>query len=89
MQSGLLQVCILKPFLWIIGPVLTYRLFAKNIHHSKYMEIIAGKNIEIHRSDGKPLCIHYDGEAVPSSISIKIEVKPLTLKVIFPEGKKI
>jgi hypothetical protein len=53
------------------------------------MESIIGKNIEISHADGKPLCIHYDGEILPSANTIKIEVKPLSLKVILPEGHEI
>lgn len=89
LHSGLLNVCILSPFSLVVGPVLAMRLFTKGIHHSTYLETIKGKKIEIKRSDDKPICIHYDGETVPSVDSMKIEIKPLTLKVIFPEGRKI
>jgi len=88
-QSGTLEVCILKPFPWVIGIVLAYRLFSKSIHRSPFMETITGKKIEIHRADDKPLSIHYDGEVLPESSSMKIEVEPMTLRVILPRGREI
>ena len=89
LKSGFLEVCILKPFPWVVGIILAYRLFNEVIHHSPFMESIIGKNIEISNADGKPLCIHYDGEILPSASKISIEVKPLSLKVILPEGHEI
>ena len=89
LQDGMLEVCILKPFSVLIALVLAVRLFAKNMHRSSYLETIKGKTIEIKRADNKAICIHYDGETVPASGNIKIEVKPLTLKVILPEERKI
>lgn len=88
-QSGMLDVCVLKPFSVFVGPVLTMRLFAKSIHRSSYLETIKGKSIEIKRADNKATSIHYDGETISATECMKIEIKPLTLKVILPEGKKI
>lgn len=89
LQSGLVVVCILKPFPWLKGPVLGWRLFTKTLDHSPYMETISGKNIEIRRADGSLMPVHYDGETLPPVSNITIEVKPKTLKVILPEGRKI
>jgi YegS/Rv2252/BmrU family lipid kinase len=89
LHSGVLEACVLRPFSMFVGPILTVRMFAKSMHRSPYLEILKGKNIEIKKADNSSLCIHYDGETVAATASMKMEIKPLTLKVIFPEGKKI
>lgn len=90
LQSGTIDVCILKPFPIFAGVALAYRLFAKNIHSSRYLKTLSGKDIEIYNADkGAYLCVHYDGEAEQTVGLIKIVVQPKTLNVIFPEGRRI
>lgn len=90
MQDGLLEVCVLKPFSAFVSPILGLRLFTKTLHRSPYLETIQGKDIEIYNADpGAYLCLHYDGETEETVGLIKIMVQPKTLKVIFPEGRKI
>jgi len=87
LRSGILDVCVLKPFSLLISPVLAIRLFAKTLDLSPYMKTIRGTNIEIRNADDHtPLCIHYDGEAEGEAMEMKVEVKPQSLKVIVPEG---
>ncbi len=89
LQSGMLDVCILKPFPLLKGPGLVWRLFTKTLDRSPYMETVKGQNIEIRRTDGNPMPVHYDGETMPPANNLIFEVKPKTLKVILPEGRKI
>lgn len=89
LQSGLLEVCILKPFPWFAGPILAWRLFTKSLPRSPYMETIKGENITIQRADNSTMPVHYDGETAPPATVLKIEVKHKKLKVILPEGRNI
>lgn len=89
LQDGLLEVCILKPFSMFVSPVLGLRLFTKTLDDSSYLETLQGKDIEIHHSNQEPFYLHYDGETEEKVERIKITVQPKTLKVIFPEGRKI
>lgn len=88
-QDGLLNACVLKPFYWITGTVLAYRLFTKTIHTSSFLSTLQGKEIEIRNASGKPLSVHYDGETGEAANSMKFAIQPNTLKVILPEGRKI
>lgn len=85
-KDGILDVCILKPFSVFISPVLAVRLFNKTLHHSPYMKVIRGRSIVIRNADAKhtPLCIHYDGEAAGTANEMKVEIAPMTLKVVVP-----
>jgi diacylglycerol kinase (ATP) len=89
LHSGQLDVCILKPYNMFVGPILAIKLFNKTLHRSSYLQTIKGKSIQIKRTDNKPMSIHYDGETSTAIDSMNIEIKPKTLKVIFPEGREI
>lgn len=89
MQSGRLEVCILKPFRWYMGLPLGWKLFTKTLHTSPYMETLNGKDITIERADGKPMPVHYDGEVMEPKRKITITVLAEKLKVILPEGRTI
>ena len=87
--NGTLDVCMLKPYNMFVGPFLALKLFNRTLHKSSYLHIIRGKNIAIKRSDNQAMCIHYDGEVMQAANAMHIEIKPKTLKVIFPEGRGI
>jgi YegS/Rv2252/BmrU family lipid kinase len=90
LKDAMLEVCILKPFPWVIGPRLAVRLFSKNLHKSPYLKTIKGKDIEIYNADkGKYLCVHYDGETEQTVGLIQISAHASRLKVILPKGRKI
>ena len=76
--DGLLDICITKPFPLYLFPVMGYHMFSKTPHKS--VDIIKGKQIRITR--GQPGPIHLDGEPHEMGEEIKIEVKPLSLKIL-------
>ena len=89
-QDGLLNVCVLKPFYWVTGGLLAYRLFTKTLHNSAHLKTIFGKDIEIRNTkNDSSLSLHYDGETGEAASSIKISIQPNTLRVLLPEGVKI
>lgn len=77
-SDGLLDICITKPFPLYLFPVMGYHMFSRTPHKS--VEIIKGKQIKITRE--RPGPIHLDGEPYEMGEEIKIEVKPLSIKVL-------
>jgi len=85
-KDGLLDVCIIKPFSFLIGVSLLWRLFRRTLNHSPNVEIIRGKNIEIRKAKAnEKLCLHYDGEPGGEMDAIKFAVQPRSLRIITPE----
>jgi diacylglycerol kinase (ATP) len=80
MNDGLLDVCIVKPFPLYFFPVMGFHLFNKSVDKSQYVQIIKGKYIRIQREKAGP--VHLDGEPCEMGTEIKIEVKPLSLRVL-------
>jgi len=79
-RDGLLDVCIIKSFPLYLFPVLGYHMFNKTVDKSKYVDIKKGKYIRIQREKSGP--IHLDGEPYEMGEEIRIEVKPLSLRVL-------
>jgi diacylglycerol kinase family enzyme len=80
LRDGLLDVCIIKTFPLYLFPVLGYQMFNKTVDKSQYVNIIRGRSIRIIRE--RPGPIHLDGEPFEMGVEIKIELKPLSLKVL-------
>ncbi len=81
LQDGLLEVCVLKDFPLYAVPHLTYRLFNRIMHRSKYLETYRAKEITVkqhHRT------AHLDGEPTEIGSELNIKVNPLSLKIITP-----
>lgn len=81
-KDGLLDICMLKPF-----PVrelipLGWKLFHKNIHKSRYMQIIRAERAEIECPQAE--CMHLDGEFAPIQGKLTISMLPESLKVMVP-----
>ncbi|WP_164126510.1 diacylglycerol/lipid kinase family protein [Sphingobacterium luzhongxinii] len=79
-SDGVLDVCIVHKFPLYILPMMVYHLFNRSADQSDYVEIIPGKDILIERDDDGP--VHVDGEPLTLPGSLKIEVKPSSLKII-------
>lgn len=79
-QDGLLDICIIKPFPLSVFPALGIRMFAKTTAKSKYVDIIKAANFEIHRVTDGP--VHVDGEPFLMGQLLKVNLKPLALKII-------
>lgn len=82
--DGMIDVCILKPFpKWKIAEI-AYRLFAKNIDKSEYVETFKAKTIKVERaSEG---VLHVDGEPFLSGKSLEVSILPKSLNLIVHES---
>lgn len=80
LDDGWLEVCIIKPLPWYKLPILAYKMLRSTTHHSKWVEIISGKRIQINRL--KEGAIHIDGEPFFMGKKIEIEIIPAALNVI-------
>jgi diacylglycerol kinase family enzyme len=78
-DDGIINVVILKPFKYIWMPGLAYKLFTRNIHKSRAIEVHDGKQIVI---KGQNLCAHIDGEPIELGDELVFEVKPRSISVI-------
>lgn len=80
-SDGLLDVVIMKKFPFYAVFEMVYRLFHRSLHHSKYVEIIRCKEIDIAASELKA---HIDGEPVIFHDGMHVQVIPSSLKIIVP-----
>ncbi|SMO54854.1 lipid kinase, YegS/Rv2252/BmrU family [Solitalea koreensis] len=78
--DGVLDIAIVKPFPLYQFPVLAFRLLARNVDKSDYVEIIKGSEIKIKRLEAGP--IHLDGEPREMGAELEIKVRPGTLNVL-------
>lgn len=78
--DGLCDVCIMKPFPALSVFNLGFRLFAKNIDESQYLQTIQAKEIVIERVNRGE--IHIDGEPKESGKTLKIKVIPRSLNIL-------
>lgn len=81
LTDGLLDVCIIKPFpLWHF-PVMGWHMFTKTADRSRYVEIIKAEKIRIIRQYAGP--VHLDGEPEEMGRTIEVQIKPLSLMVLY------
>lgn len=80
LNDEFIDVGLLKPFAWFHAPFLIARLFAGNIHRSRFYQVIKAKDITIQNS-GTQL-MHLDGEVRHYDGQIRISLHPHKLKVI-------
>jgi len=79
-DDGLIDVCFLKKCPWYAMPKLVYQLFAKKLHHSKYLKIVQGKHVIV--THNQPLIVHLDGEPYQMENKLELTVNPLSLDVV-------
>ncbi len=79
-SDGELDVCILRPFPKIFAAHLALRLIRKNIHKSRYYQMIKGEEITIKRKHEGD--VHLDGEPYMMGKKLKIMIVPQGLKVM-------
>jgi YegS/Rv2252/BmrU family lipid kinase len=77
--DGLIDVCILRDFHISKAAGLTWKLFTKKMHSSKYLEILRAKEVIVKQ---KAETAHLDGEPVLVGHELKMQVDPLSLKVL-------
>jgi len=81
LQDAYLEMVIVKPIHFINAVELLFRLFSKNIHQSKKVNIQSIKSITLQYQANQPM--HIDGEALfTNNAQIEISIEPLALKVI-------
>lgn len=79
-DDGLLDVCFVKkPKLYQI-PYILFKIFRKEIHQTKFVEIKRAKQIRIELNDS--VIMNIDGEAIIQNDSLHIAINPLSLSVI-------
>lgn len=79
--DGLMDIAILKDFKFFNAIAIGYRLFAKSLDKSSFLEIIKAKEVIVKQ---KGIIAHVDGEPIEVGNEIRIKVIPLSLKVIVP-----
>lgn len=79
-DDGLLDVCFVKkPKLYQI-PYILFKIFRKEIHQTKFVEIKQAKQIKVELENR--VIMNIDGEAIPQSQALHIAINPLSLSVI-------
>ncbi len=79
-DDGLLDVCFVKkPKLYQI-PYVLYKIFQKEIHQTKFVEIKQAKQIQVELEN--KVIMNIDGEAIVQNGSLHIAINPLSLSVI-------
>lgn len=84
LDDGKFDVCIFKPFPVLKAPLLGYRLFARTMDRSKYIETIEAEKIVFRKK--KKYKFHIDGEPLSFQGPVKIEMIPKSLNVIVPNN---
>jgi len=81
-DDGLIDVCIIKEFPKFTAPALLISLLDQSLDQRPYDVVTRAKNIEIECD--VPMLGHLDGEPVKLGQKAKIEINPLSLKVVVP-----
>ena len=81
LEDALLDVCIItKPKLYKF-PKILFLLARKKIHHSKSVEILKAKSIQMKLN--APQALNLDGEFLRQKEDVLISINPLSLKIIY------
>ena len=80
MQDGLLDVCVFKKPNILEVPIVATYFLAKQIDKSNFIDIYKAKKIQVTRK--KDEVANIDGEAVPMSKDIIVEINPLSLNIL-------
>jgi len=78
--DGMLGITIVRAFPKVIIPFLAWRLFAKTINNSRFVQTFIARSIQV-RAFGE-IIGHIDGNAVVFHDNIKVEIVQNSLKVI-------
>ncbi len=85
LNDGLLDVCIVKKPKLPELPVVINLLLLKRIDLAPGVTIIQSKGLTVKRKKARP--VNIDGEAVTMGKKLRVEINPLSLKVIIPENE--
>ena len=81
LDDGLLDVCILKKPILPAAPFVATQLMAGHIHFSPYFQSLQAKKIFVQRK--KNAVVNIDGEPMMMDKDLLVEIKPLSLRVLF------
>jgi YegS/Rv2252/BmrU family lipid kinase len=83
-QDGILDVVIVETLSMLSAPLLLTRLFRGTLHKARGVIFVRGRNVTIQRSASGPA--HLDGEPVTLEETLKVSVRPASLRVLLPPG---
>ena len=81
LDDGLLDVCILKKPILPAAPFVATQLMAGHIHFSPYFQSLQARKIFVQRK--KNAVVNIDGEPMMMDKDLLVEIKPLSLRVLF------
>ncbi len=81
-NDGLIDICILKKFVWWKAIFIVILMYSKSLAKSKYYEVIKAKELEITYPEN--LQMHIDGDPITFSSIVKIKLHPQSLHIIIP-----
>ena len=84
-QDGLLDVCIFKKPNILEVPIMATYFLAEQIDKSNFIDIYKAKKIQVIRKDDDVANI--DGEPLPMSKDILVEIKPLSLNILLSNNQ--
>lgn len=82
-DDGFFDICILRKFPVWAGLGITFRLFGKSFHKSKFMETKQAKRFS-YKKQGE-IIAQIDGEAIAFKDELNIEINPSSLNIIVGE----
>lgn len=82
-DDGLVDVCIVKKVPLLYAPRVVGLLLTRRIDNSGFVEIIRAKSVQLVRNKNK--VVNVDGEPVKLHKELRIDVAPLSLRVIVPK----
>ncbi len=85
LNDGLLDVCIVKKPRLPELPVVINLLFLKRIDLAPGVTIVQSKGLTVKRKKARP--VNIDGEAIKMGKKLRVNINPLSLKVIIPENE--
>jgi diacylglycerol kinase (ATP) len=86
-QDGYINVSILEPFPAISVPSLSIRLFGKQFHKSRFVEVMKAKKVVLRRKKAGEF--HFDGEPAMLGKRIKVKMVHKGLSVAVPYNSKL
>ena len=81
-DDGLLDLCMVRNFPYVLFPIMASRLFTRTVDHSKFVTISKIQSVKIKQEYS---FAHIDGEPYHLGQELDIHIHPASLKVIVPK----
>lgn len=85
LNDGKLDICIVKKTQLVEVPIVANLLFLKRIDLASNVTIIQSKGLVVKQK--KKRLVNIDGEAIKMDKKIRVEINPLSLRIIIPKNK--